>query len=175
MPTGDPWLDWKWDVYSAQDAGGPYEKPLDQIGHFQLTTGNDPDDHSPGYVVSRHGLVMPPCWSDSKVCFHDKGAVEPSGVDKYSLAPWDGTDDVDRDWMDAANLIRRLIAKDVRRLESAFYPQGPRGPKEKMYLIRVDEAVEDGSPLLVLRLEATPKGLSELQDGTAHGGGHKGP
>jgi len=169
MTSNDPWLDWVWDVYSAQDVGGQYEKPGSVTGHFTLSKSSDAHSGMPCYVVSPDQLVMPDCWKDDRIQFYPVGSKPPKGVLTKPLEPWSSTSEPK--WMDAASALRRLLQSDpdVQHLVSVIYPEGP---PEIIYLIRLDNAVKDGSPLFAMRLQSHIAGLRILEDGTAHGGGH---
>jgi hypothetical protein len=153
MTSNDGWVGCVWEVYSTRGPGADRLGP----GKFSLSlTGTS------SYIAKREDKNekhrMPDWWDGLEFRVH--GSQPPKAVS--GLPRWlPKNDDL---WTAAADTVRKASNFNTQYLASAI-------PKHDIFMIRCDNAVTDGTPLLILQIAAIG-GPHPLQDGTAEGG-HK--
>ncbi len=153
MARGDGWVGCVWEVHSTQGPGGDRLGP----GKFSLSlTGTG------SYIAKREDqnekYRMPDWWDGLE--FRAHGSQLPKAVS--GLPPWAPKNDPL--WTAAAATVRNAANFSTQYLASAI-------TAHDIFMIRCDNAVTDGTPLLILQIAAIGA-PSIRQDGTAEGG-HK--
>jgi hypothetical protein len=154
----DPW-EYQWTVHDNQGAGG------NNLGNgtFSLVWNGQG-----GYYQVTQQVGMPPVpnWSQLQFFPHGENPLNYTGAE---LPKWDDKNpNCKKRWLQAANDRRSAARLKTRRLVAGY-------PGHDILLIRIDGAVVDGTPLLLLQQIPIETDLNQggghiRQDGTAHGG-----
>src|SRR5580693_7670951 len=147
--ANDPWLAGTWQVFDGQGGGGLYLKPHDRPGCFNLVAVLDSvEGDTAFYRVDHASCDMPDCWRTAR--FLPRGNL-PVPALSTQLPPWKADPTTAEQWLEAAKEVRKQVKPSTKRLEGDIRPVGD---AESLTLVLVENAVIDGSDLLVLVLTA---------------------